>query len=385
MLIGAGASVALQIGKVPVALPALQQELGLSLVESGWVVAIFSLIAAVFAALLGAIADRYGQLFVGIFGMVLTAVAGIAGGFSPNGSILLATRTLEGLGFILTVISIPPLIALAVSAHQRRAALALWGTYMPTGTSVMLVVSGPVLYYFDWRILWWLTAVLILLFSIPVYIVGKRLSRGLPDDTQRPGFSEFLTVARQPGPLLLSVIFTFYAAQYLILVGFLPLILIEIDGYTPVTAAFVIAFVVLLNVVGNASSSWLHSRGHSPVTLMMVGCIAMAIGGGITFVENISDVLRIIAAGVFSGFAGLIPSSLFAEIPQHAPRQSFMASISGMLVQGAAVGQLAGPPITAAFVAWYGNWHAAIPIMVIAALITGGSALVLARIGQKQK
>ncbi len=213
VLIGAGAAVALQIGKIPAALPALQQELGLTLVESGWVLAIFSLMAAGFGAFLGTIADRYGQLFIAVFGMLLSAGAGIAGGFSPDGSVLLATRVFEGLGFILTSISIPPLIALAASEQDHRTSLALWGTYMPVGTGIMLIASGSILHLFDWRILWWITAFVILLFSIPVYRVGIILTRSVSTEVKRPNFSEILLFARRPGPLLLSMIFLVYAGQ----------------------------------------------------------------------------------------------------------------------------------------------------------------------------
>ena len=96
-----------------------------------------------------------------------------------------------------------------------------------------------------------------------------------------------------------------------------------------------------------------------------------------TFWADMPALGRIVGASLFTGFGGLIPSSLFAEVPRHAKRQSFMASISGMLVQGAAIGQLAGPPIVAAFVAWYGSWQAAIPVMMAGAAITGCGALAL--------
>lgn len=384
VLIGAGAAVALQVGKVPAALPALQEELGLSLVESGWVVAIFSLIAAGLAAFLGSISDRYGQLRVAIFGMLLSVVAGFAGGFAPNGFILLATRTLEGMGFILTSVSIPPLIALAVSERHRRASMALWGTYMPIGSGIMLLISGPLLYLSDWRTLWWVTSILILVFSVIVFRVGKQVVGDQPVQTAPPKFSDILKVARRPGPLLMSIIFAFYAGQYLVLAGFLPLMLVEINGYTPIMAALVSAVVVLLNGLGNAISGWLLSRGFNPVSLILTGCIAMSIGAGISFWGDLSAPARIFGAALFTGFGGLIPSSLFAEVPRHARRQSYMASVSGMLVQGAAIGQLVGPPIIASVVAFYGNWQAAIPGMMACAAITGCAALVLSYLETKE-
>jgi len=384
VLIGAGAAVALQVGKVPAALPLLQEDLHLSLVESGWVVAIFSLIAAGLGAFLGSIADRYGQLYVALFGMLLSVCAGIAGGFSPNGVVLLATRTFEGLGFILTSVSIPPLISMAASAGHRRTTLALWGTYMPVGSGAMLLLSGPLLYFFDWRILWWVTAAMILLFSIVVYRVGRKVANGNGAEAARPKLGEIIKLARRPGPLLLATIFAFYAAQYLTLAGFLPLILVETNGYSPVLAAFVTAIVVLLNGVGNAFSGWLLNRGFNPISLILTGCVVMSLGAAIAFWEGVPGATRILAATAFSAFGGLIPSSLFAEVPFHAQRPTFMASISGMLVQGAAVGQLVGPPFAAAFVAWYDSWQAAIPAMMTAAAITGCGTLALACLERRQ-
>ncbi len=110
----------------------------------------------------------------------------------------------------------------------------------------------------------------------------------------------------------------------------------------------------------------------------------MSVGGGITFWEDVSGFVRIVAAGVFSCLGGLIPSSLFAEVPRHVPRQSFMASINGMLVQGSAIGQLAGTPIAAAFVTWQNSWQAAIPVMLAAAGIAVCCALTLSYIDKRQ-
>lgn len=379
VLIGAGAAVALQIGKVPAALPALQAELGLSLVQSGWVVAIFSMIAAGLAVFLGTVSDRFGQLRVAICGMVLSAAAAIVGGFVSSGGALLTTRVFEGLGFILTSASMPPLILLAVSEINRKASLALWGMYMPMGSSIMLALSGPVLFYFDWRILWWFTASLILLAAIPVYYVGSRLSDETGENIARPSVRETLKAAMRKGPILLSFIFAVYAALYLIVAGFLPLILIELNGVTPLFAALASAAVVFCNVLGNGISGWLHGRGYRFRTLVLVGCAGMAAGGTIVFTNDVAGFWRVFAAAGFCGFAGLVPSSLFSELPRHSPRSSTMATISGLLIQGAAAGQLAGPPIAAGLVAWYGDWSAAVPIMLIGATIVAVTTLIVSR------
>ncbi len=383
ILIGAGAAVAMLVGKVPAALPDLQAELGLSLVQSGWVIAIFNLVAAATAVFLGTVSDQFGRLRVALVGMVLAALSGIAGGFVDSGTALLTTRVFEGLGFLLTTTSMPGLILHAVSERRTKTAFALWGMYMPVGSGFMLALSGLILAHFDWRVLWWLTSVLILVVAVPVYRVGHGLGGGPEQPTAKPRVTQSLRHALGRGPILLSTVFAFYAGQYLIVAGFLPLILVELNGFTPSGAAAVGAFAVFCNAAGNVLSGWLHDRGVRSTTLILVGCGAMAIGGSIVLLDDISGLLRTVAAGGLFICTGLIPSSLFALIPDHAPDRSVIATVSGIVMQGAAIGQLVGPPIGAAIVAWVGAWHGAVPVVLLCAAICAACALLLRRTGPR--
>ncbi len=381
VLIGAGAAVALHVGKVPAALPVLQSELGLSLVQSGWVVAIFSVVAACVAVFLGTVSDRFGHLPLAMVGMVLTALAGVAGALASSGNLLLVTRVFEGFGFILTTTSIPPLIMRAASQSQRQASLALWGMYMPVGSGLMMALSAPLLYYFDWRILWWVASALVLLAALPVYSVGARISDDSSPAAARPAIARTLKTALRRGPLLLSVTFAVYAGNYMVLAGFLPLLLVDLNGFSPMMAATASAIIVLFNALGNGISGWLHNYGLRYSTLIPIGCLGMAVGGGLVFAPELSGLWRMVAAAGFCGFAGLVPSSLFSEAPHRIPHPSFLATVSGLLVQGAAIGQLLMPPLAAAAVAWYGSWSAGITFMVIGSGFIAFCAFVLSRTG----
>lgn len=379
VLIGAGAAVALQIGKVPAALPALQAELGLSLVQSGWVVAIFSVMAASIAVFMGSVSDRFGPLEMVISGMGLSALAGIAGSFSPDGVFLLTTRVFEGLGFILTTTSIPSLIIATASERNRKASLALWGTYMPLGSGIMMALSGPILHYTDWRVLWWITSILILLMAVPVFRAGRHARKQPGTPVSQTRFVEKLASALGRGPLLLATIFAIYASLYLIVASFLPLILIEHNNFTAFSAASVSAVVIFCNVLGNGFSGWLHNHGFRFDRLILIGGFGMAIGGSIVFIGDLAAPARIAAAAGFCFLAGLVPSSLFTESSNHAPHPSIMATVSGILLQGAAIGQLVGPPAAAVLVSWWGGWDAAIPIMISGAILMAACTMALIR------
>ena len=377
ILIGAGIAVSLQVGKVPVALPYLQADLNASLALSGWVVSVFGLVAALGAVLLGMTADRLGQARVAIFGLILSAMAGLAGSQVGDGTALLITRVIEGLGYLLTATSMPALIYRAVAERQRRTALALWSLFLPTGSFIMMALSGPLLTAFDWRFLWITTSVLILATAAPVVLAARSLPR-LQDRTgPEPDIRTGLRTVLRRGPLTAAATFGLYAALYFIVASFLPFTLIKSDGFSPVAAATAGAGFILTNIFGNLASSWLHGRGVTSSHLIMVGAAAAAILSPFVFSTVLPPGVRIAVTLILGGFCGLIPSSLFATIPFLADRASNISTVSGLLAQGSATGQLFGPPLVAAAVTATGTWNAAMPVSIILALCAAAGGRML--------
>ena len=92
--------------KVPPALPALRADLGLTLVESGCIadhaVHASARSAGVF---FGAVADRFGQKRFALAGLALMVAGGLLGAAAPGYAALLASRFLEGVGFMLFVVA----------------------------------------------------------------------------------------------------------------------------------------------------------------------------------------------------------------------------------------------------------------------------------------
>ena len=60
LVVIAGVVAALQVGKLPPALPSLQADLGLSLVESGFLLSMVQLAGMLTAILVGLVADGFG-------------------------------------------------------------------------------------------------------------------------------------------------------------------------------------------------------------------------------------------------------------------------------------------------------------------------------------
>src|SRR3954467_10900092 len=91
-----------------------------------------------------------------IFGLV---AIGIGSAIAADAPILIFSRAIEGLGLLATVLVISDLLQQTVAPRDRDLMLAIWGSYMPIGTVLMLLL-GPALPEIGWRTLWAFNAIL---------------------------------------------------------------------------------------------------------------------------------------------------------------------------------------------------------------------------------
>src|SRR5258706_5844171 len=78
--------------KVPPALPQLRAELGLSLVESTFIVTTFNVLGMLVGVLAGMLSDRFGRKRLALAGLVLMAVGGAARAMVPGVTPFLLSR-----------------------------------------------------------------------------------------------------------------------------------------------------------------------------------------------------------------------------------------------------------------------------------------------------
>lgn len=378
VLFFAGVSVAFQIGKLPPALPAMRAELDLSLLAAGWLIAIFSIVTALGGVFLGAFAARFGALRTALAGMALSVIAGLAGSLAEGATWLLAMRALEGVGTVATAVAIPPILVQLAAPADRSTVLGMWGAYVPAGSGLIMLAAGPLLAVVGWRGLWLVAAAAIALAALAARIAARDRA-GPASAAPPPTLQEIGAVARRGGVLLLCLMFLFYAAQYLAVTSFVPLILVEKAGLTTAAAAVMGALVVLANAVGNILTGPALKLGIAPLRLIQLASLAMAAGAAVVLDDGLPAAVRILGGAFFSGVGGFIPGTLFALAPTHAPRPELLATVNGIILQGAAIGQFVGPPVVAALTATSGTWFAALPAVVLAAATVAAFAEVLTR------
>ena len=371
LAVAAGVIAAAFFGKAPPALPALRAELGLGLVAAGWVVSIFSAMGMVGGMVAGLLADFLGHRRLLVGGLAAMVAGGVLGAAADGEMVMLASRFLEGLGFVTIAVSAPSLIAQASAARHLRLSLGFWSIYMPAGSSLTMVLSPLALGPFGWRGLWLIVAAAAALLAVAVAASGHDSRPARSRFSPWPGIR--LTVSRA-GPWLLAACFTTYTLQWISLMVWLPSFLVAERASTIAGAAALTALVVAFNVPGNLLGGWLL---HRNVPRWLLIAAASAVMGGCSlgiFSDAMADGVRYALCLVFSAAGGMLPAAVLAGAPVHAPAPKHLGTTNGLVVQGSNTGQFLGPPVVAALVAASGAWQSASWFLLVCA----GAGIVLA-------
>jgi MFS family permease len=376
-----GVAAAFLVGKAPAALPVLRVELGMSLFQAGLVVSMFSLIAAASGLFFGALSDRFGQLKLALLGLVIAALAGIAGAWTDSAVTLIASRVAEGVGFFMMSVSLPGLIIALANDKTRETAMGLWGAYLPLGAGLILLAGGIIISQIGWRGLWiTISAAYVLSFAALIWAAPREEHTVSTVGPRRVG-----AVLRSPGAVLLALVFGFYSGQYMAVTSFVPLILVERADWALAPAAAIGAMIMVVNTLGNVASGFLLDKGFQRRSLIIAASAAMGVGAIIVMSEVLPVPVRIAGAVMFSSFGGMIPGSLFAGVARHAPTRAHVSTVNGLMLQGVAIGQLIGPAITTWLVSTGGgSWGISLFYLLPMAALTMVAGVILGKIEARQ-
>jgi MFS family permease len=384
-LIAAGMVAAFQIGKAPVALPQLRADLGLGLVGAGWVVSMFNVLGALAGALVGAAGDQIGHRRAVLAGLVLSGAASVIGAAAPDATVLLATRFVEGLGFMATVTAAPALIVRTSSRVDQRLAFGFWSGYMPAGSALMMLASPPLLSASGWRGLWLVNGALMFAAALLVAAATRGLSRprvGTPHGLEQ-AVADILRALRRPGPLALALAFGSYTLQYLAVLAFLPTLLVEEDAMSPGQAAVLTALANAANMLGTFAGGWLLHKGAPRWAMIAAGSLIMGMASLAIFAPALPFGLRYGAVVAFTLLGGAVPPAVFSGAAAHAPSPTLVGTTTGLIMQGSNLGQSIGPPAVAKLAAATGGWTWSPAVLLAAAAVGSALALLLRRLERR--
>ena len=169
--------VVLDVAIVNVALPAIRNDLGLTISGMQWVVNGYAIAFAGFLLLGGRAADLYGRKRVFLLGLGLFTLASLVGGLAQNDAWLLGARVAQGLGgAVLAPATLTILTTTFPEGPRRARALGVWSALAGAGGAAGALLGGILTDLASWR---W-----ILFVNVPVGVLAFAAAWVLLRDTR---------------------------------------------------------------------------------------------------------------------------------------------------------------------------------------------------------
>lgn len=180
--------VVLDASIVNVALPSIGEDLGFSQDNLAWVVNAYVLVFGGFLLLGGRMADLLGRRRVFMGGLVLFALASLAGGFAESEGQLIAARAVQGLGAaILSPAALSIVTTIFSDGAERNKALGVWGAVAGSGGAAGVLLGGVLTDSLGWEWVLWV--------NVPIGIVAAAIAPTLIAESREEAGTRSFDVA----------------------------------------------------------------------------------------------------------------------------------------------------------------------------------------------
>src|SRR3954467_12193885 len=165
---------------VAIALPAIRGSLHMATADLQWVLSAYTLAFAGFLVLAGRLADLHGRRRVFMAGLALFSAASLACGLSTSAAMLIAARTVQGLGAAAVAPAALAAIAAAIpDGPARRRALGVWTAAAAGGGAAGWMLGGVLTEQAGWP---W-----VFLVNVPIGVAAVALAPLLVPETRASG------------------------------------------------------------------------------------------------------------------------------------------------------------------------------------------------------
>jgi MFS family permease len=366
----AGVQAAVGLGAVSPVGSAVRSSLGLSFSTVALATSSMTAVGAVLGIPVGWWSTRFCAGRTLVAGLVVVSAAAGLSTLAHTWALLLGLRTVEGIGYLLVFVAGPIVLTRLTRGRTRAAALALWGTCVPTGLAVAAAAGGALASELTWNHWLGITGIAPLVLAALLAVTLPRLPTAPVGHRPRAAdtFARFLAPAGA---------YAFLSVIGVAVVVMLPAFLTEARHETSALAGAAAAVVSAWSAIGGLMAGWLMRRGIAVKALVPVAAL-MPLACVAAFSARVPLGAGVSAAALLLVVNGLLISLVFAAVPAIAEHGEEIDLANGALAQFGSLGVLIGPPAFGLVVA-YAGWGGTIAATLLFAALSTWLLLVTAR------
>lgn len=320
--------------------PLLVEDFGIDYAMVGTLIGLYLLPGIVLALPGGHLGRRFGEKRVVLVGLALMAAGGAMSGASDSYAMMVAGRTVTGIGVVLQFVLMTKMLTDWFSGRELILAMAIYLNGWPIGIGLAMVSQVDMAVEYSWQMVFLSTGVLAALAMAIVWIFyrGPAAAEGTGiagAAASAAGLSgrEILLIS------LAALIWTLSNAGWVSLISFAPGFM-ETRGVEIAEAAALTSLSTWLAIIGVPLGGYLASRWGRPDVFIVVAIVA---GGLATAAVPYAETY--LASFIVIGLILFIPAGIIAALPIEVLRPENRATGLGLFYTWWYAGMASLPPL----------------------------------------
>jgi MFS family permease len=344
---------------------------------------VYAITGLVLALPAGLIFQKAGYRLTSLLAGGSIVVGAAWGAISPDMTGLLVSRVIEGIGTSFMAVLAPAVIAMWFRPRSRGAAMGVWSTWVPIGSTAMLIAAPLLTQASRWQTVWWFGGAYALAATVLALTLvkpgpglagpGKAAVGAVP----APAMST-AQVLRHRDLWLLSLAFGCFNMVVLAAATYLPTFLNLVRGMSLPHAGLLTSIPLMVSIVLGPASGVLSDRIGSRKRPYLAGLVLLAVAMPLVVVTAHPSALVILF--IVQGLAfGLVPTNIFSAGVEVVGDERLGGLAMAVIMVGQNAGFLLGPIIFGALVESAGSWPLAFGSLAVMGLV-GAAAGWLTRV-----
>ena len=377
-------SATLNLFKVPPLMPVLMAKFNVSIVKTGDLMSIFSIMGFVLAIPAGYILKRIGIKATALISVAAVAIGPAVGALATTFTVLYAGRFIEGIGMGLIMVTAPLAISVWFPLNNRSLPTGLWASSVGLGNILMLFIAPSLAVAHNWQLVWWICAAFSAL-SFIIFAIMFRMPKTeeIGDAAAPPPSSEEESPSLLKGMAnkdfwMIAIAFGCYNLVVMAISNFYPTYLTEVKHFLMtydqgllMHASFVTAFIFGASIFTAPGGGYISDRLGKRKIMILIPYILMTIT--FLFPFKVTGSMIPLYTLVFGIVGGPLSAVLLASVPEVAKKPQYIGIGMAVAIFGQNIGMyLAGTifPRIQVVTSWATAGYWMIPICVVGIIAT---------------